>query len=109
MLLEVKDKHFLENLVIESKYKPVLLYFWSSNSRVSQVALYKIADIGKDLEDSAIIGLVNADKHKEIASMYDVKNIPTLLALKQGKPIDRFCGVGINNEDRLISFIESSQ
>jgi thioredoxin 1 len=49
------------------------------------------------------VGKVNIEQYKSLAQKFQVRNIPTLILLKNGMEVNRF--VGIKNKDFLIQQI----
>lgn len=70
----------------------VLIDFWApwcSPCKIIAPILNEIADT----ETGFIVGKVNVDHNQPIAQKYKIRNIPTLLILKNGKEAGRIVGV----------------
>ena len=50
---------------------------------------------------------VDTDENMELAVQYGIQSIPTLLLLKNGRPVDR--SLGFMPKPKLVSFIESGK
>ena len=65
-----------------------------------------IEELSNEVNDVKIIK-VNIDEHSEIAQMYGVMSIPTLILFKDGKEINT--NVGFIPKDEIIEFINTNQ
>ena len=62
-----------------------------------------IAEVANEFKGKAVIGKLDVDKHKSIASKYYISTIPTLIIFKDGKVAERL--VGLHTKEKLISTI----
>jgi thioredoxin 1 len=51
-----------------------------------------VEEISKDYDGKAIIGKVNVDENPAISMKYGIRNIPTILFLKNGEVVDKSVG-----------------
>jgi len=81
----------------------VLLDFYADWCGPCQTLLPTIHKLTEELKDDVIIKKVNVDEHQELAAKFNIRNIPTLLLFKDGKPVDRHTGVitEINLRDKI--------
>jgi thioredoxin 1 len=90
MALEVNRANYDE--VINSN-KPVVLDFWATWCGPCRAIAPYIDEIAREYEGKAIVAKVNIDDdNEELAIMYGVKNIPTVLFIKNGELIDKQIG-----------------
>ena len=74
--------------------KPVLLDFyadWCGPCKMSAPILDKLAD---ELKEKVTILKINVDDNQELSQKYQVMSIPTVVAFKGGKEVDRKIGFG---------------
>ena len=56
-------------------------------------------------EGAVDLAIVDIDDLAELAMEHNVNAVPTVVAIKEGKVVDRF--VGLLEEDKLSAFIEN--
>lgn len=95
-------KQNFENEVINSD-KPVILDFWAGWCGPCQMLTPTIDEIAKESGDQIKVGKVNIDEENELARQFNVMSIPTILAIKDGKVIDK--KVGVQAKDAIVSMV----
>lgn len=90
MSLEFTTENF-EELVINSD-KPVLVDFTAAWCGPCKMVGPIVDEIGKELEGQLVAGKLDVDSNQPIAQKYGVKNIPTLLIIKNGEVVDKIVG-----------------
>jgi len=71
----------------------VLLDFYAEWCGPCQTLLPTIHKLTDELKDDVIIKKVNVDDFQELAAEFSIRNIPTLIFFKEGKPVDRHTGL----------------
>jgi len=64
-----------------------------------------VEEISNDYDGKAVIGKVNVDENPGISAKYGIRNIPTILFLKNGEVVDKSVGAVPKNvlTDKLES------
>ena len=52
-----------------------------------------------------LVGKINVDEEQQLAQMFDVENIPTLIVMKNGKVVHR--AVGSRPKAQILAMLES--
>jgi thioredoxin 1 len=81
----------------------ILVDFWASWCSPCKVQDPILEEVAKELNGKALIGKVNVDDNRTIASKYGITSIPTMILFKNGKKIHQF--VGVQPKEKLLSAI----
>ncbi len=105
MALEFTEANF-DELALQSD-KPVLVDFWAEWCGPCRMVGPIVEEISNEYDGKAIIGKVNVDENPGISSKYGIRNIPTILFLKNGEVVDKSVGAVPKNilTDKLDSHI----
>ena len=90
MALELTDANFEETVL--NTDKPVLVDFWAVWCGPCRMVGPVVEEIANDYEGKAIVGKVDVDNNPEVAQKYGIRNIPTILFLKNGEVVDKQVG-----------------
>ena len=89
MALNIKDDNF-EAIVAEGK--PVVLDFWATwCGPCKQIAPY-IEELAEEYKDTVNIGKCEVDDNADLPAQFGVRNIPTVLFIKNGEVVDKQVG-----------------
>ena len=90
MAIELTDANF-EDLAVKSD-KPVVVDFWAEWCGPCRMVAPVVEELSKDYEGKAVVGKVDVDANNEISAKYGIRNIPTILFLKNGEVVDKQVG-----------------
>jgi thioredoxin 1 len=95
-----------ENLTdfLKNEYVLIDIYaIWCGPCRMISPIVDEISNI---FQGRISVGKLNADENKDTLVEYGVRNIPTILLLKNGEVIDK--NVGMTSTEKLTEFIEKN-
>ncbi|MBQ9175856.1 MAG: thioredoxin [Bacteroidaceae bacterium] len=87
--MEITSKNY-EELVASGK--PVVLDFWATWCGPCKKVAPLVEELAAEYEGKAVIGKVNVEDEDELASQFGIRNIPTIIYLKDGKIVDKQVG-----------------
>ncbi|MEA1875098.1 MAG: thioredoxin [Bacteroidota bacterium] len=90
MVQEITSSNF-EELVLKSD-KPVLIDLWAEWCGPCRMLTPIVKEMAEEYEGKAIIGKLDVDSSPDIAAKYGVRNIPTVLYIKDGELVDKQVG-----------------
>ena len=100
MALAITDSSFNQLL---AQGKPMVVDFWATWCGPCRKVGPYIEELAEQYGDQAIIGKVDVDENDELAMRFGVRNIPTILFIKNGQVVDKQIGAAAKNvlEDKL--------
>jgi thioredoxin 1 len=90
MALEITDDNFTSILAGET---PVVIDFWATWCGPCTMIAHSLEELAKEYEGKAIIGKCDVDANNELTTRYGIRNIPTVLFIKNGEIKDKQVGV----------------
>ncbi len=104
MALEITDANYQEVLASD---KLVVVDFWAEWCGPCRMVGPIVEDLAKEYADKAIIGKVDVDNNDEITSKYGIRNIPTILFIKNGEIVDKQVGAAQKSvlEEKINKFL----
>jgi thioredoxin 1 len=90
MALEINEGNF-DELVAKSD-KVVMIDFWAEWCGPCRMVGPIVAELAEQYEGKAVIGKLNVDDNPVITGKFGIRNIPTILFLKNGEVVDKQVG-----------------
>ena len=83
---------------------PVLLDFWAVWCPPCNMLSPVIQEIADEYEGRAKVGKINVDEEPELAAMFRVENIPTVVVMRDGKMAES--AVGYRPKEQITAMLE---
>ncbi len=101
MALQITDQNFAD---YKADAKPLLIDFWATWCGPCQMVGPVIEELAGEFEGRANIGKCDVDQNNELPASFGIRNIPTILLIKNGEVVNKF--VGVQSKDALKKAIE---
>ena len=92
-----------QNFHQQTKNKVVLIDFWASWCAPCRMMAPVLNDVATELRGNSHVGKVDIQQYQSLANKFKVRNIPTMILLKNGNEVNRF--VGIKSKEFLLKEI----
>ena len=89
-VVTVSDDEFDSSIL--NGEKPSLIDFWAEWCQPCKMLAPTVEELAGEYEGQAVIGKVNVDDNPEISAKYGIRNIPTILFIKNGEVVDKQVG-----------------
>lgn len=88
-MLAITNENYEE---LAAQGKPMVLDFWATWCGPCKKIAPIIEAIANDYEGQAVIGKVDIEESEELTDKFGVRNVPTILFIKDGEVIDKHVG-----------------
>ena len=89
MAIQITDSNFDE---IVAQGKPVVVDFWATWCGPCKKIAPDIEALAEEYEGRVIIGKCDVDDNDDLTSKFGIRNIPTVLFIKNGEVVDKAVG-----------------
>lgn len=102
-IVTIQDDKDFQTRVLHSQ-KPVIVDFFATWCGPCKMLIPRLESLVSGKDGKVVLAKIDIDEHTDIAMDYEVQAVPTVIAMKDGKVIDRF--VGLKDEADLETFVQ---
>lgn len=104
VVIEVTDADFVDKVVEESKRRPVVVDLWASWCGPCRTLGPILERAAERREGRFLLAKLDVDANPYTAGQFGVQSIPTVIAFRDGRPVDGF--IGAIPEPMVSEFVE---
>jgi putative thioredoxin len=101
-IIDITVENFQQVIINESQNKIVMVEFWAEGYEPSQQLAPVLQTLAASHSDAMIHARVDCQQQQEIAGQFGVQNLPTVILVKDGQPIDGFAGPQTEEQIRQL-------
>ena len=99
MILEVNERSFASQVI--DAPTPVLVEFGASWCGPCIAMLPILTDVSDALDGRVAVAKVDVDESPSLAARYGIRNMPTMMLFRSGRPVDIVVGSGRSRTEML--------
>jgi putative thioredoxin len=103
-IVEITRENAQRYLIEESFQRPVLVDFWAEWCAPCKVLMPILEKLAREAAGAFLLAKVDCDRLQPIAAQLGVQSLPTVMLLKDGRPLDGF--VGAQPESAVRALLE---
>jgi putative thioredoxin len=103
-IVNVSMANAKEMLIDESFKRPVVIDFWAEWCAPCKTLMPMLEKLANEYAGQFLLAKVDCDAEQQIAQQFGVRNLPTVMIMKDGQPVDGF--VGAQTETAIRSKLE---
>lgn len=101
-IVHMTPDNFQQIIMEESENRLVMIDFWADWCEPCKSLMPVLERIAADYPDELLLAKVNCDEQQAISMQFGVRNLPTVILVKDGQPVDGFAGAQPEGEIRKI-------
>ena len=91
-MAKIIDSAAYDELVASGK--PFVIDFWAEWCGPCKMVGPIVDEISTEYKDKVVVGKLDVDNNDDTTSKYGIRNIPTVLFIKDGEVVDKVVGAG---------------
>jgi putative thioredoxin len=103
-VMDVTDADFVDKVIEESKRRPVVVDLWASWCGPCRTLSPILERVAEQRGGQVLLAKIDVDANPYTAGQFGVQSIPTVIAFRDGKPVDGF--IGAIPEPMVQEFVE---
>lgn len=103
-IVNVSMANAKQMLIDESFQRPVVIDFWAEWCAPCKTLMPMLEKLANEYAGQFLLAKVDCDQEQQIAQQFGVRNLPTVMIVKDGQPVDGF--VGAQTETAIRAMLE---
>ena len=103
-IINITPENFQQVILQDSQTQAVMVEFWAEGYEPSQQLAPVIENVAANFSGNVIHARVDCQQQQEIAGQFGVQNLPTVILIKEGQPVEGFAGM--QTEEQIIATFE---
>jgi putative thioredoxin len=103
-VIDVGVENFQREVVDRSRQVPVLIDFWATWCGPCKTLGPILEKVARELGGKLVLAKIDVDKNPEIADLFQIQSVPTVMLLVDARPVDGF--MGAQPEPQVRKFLE---
>lgn len=103
-IIDVTMANAKQILIDESFVRPVVIDFWADWCGPCKTLTPLLERLAVEYAGQFLLAKVNCDSEQRVATQFNVRNLPTIMVMKDGQPVDGF--VGAQTEPSVRQLLE---
>lgn len=91
-IADINDQNAQQLLIDESSKRPVVVDFWAEWCEPCKTLMPMLEKLAHEYAGAFLLARVNADEQQNLASQLGVRDLPTVMIIVNGQPVDGFTG-----------------
>ena len=92
-IAQVTAATFVAEVLEASRQQPVLVDFWADWCQPCRQLSPLLASLATELAGKLKVVKINTDQERELAAKFGIRNLPTVVLIKNGQIVDQFSGL----------------
>ena len=91
-VIDVTEAEFQTKVIEASKTSPVVVDFWATWCEPCKTLSPILERVANEPESGFTLAKIDVDQNQRVSQAFGIQSIPTVIAFKDGRPVDMFTG-----------------
>ena len=101
-MIDITTENFESDVIVASQTTPVLVDFWAPWCGPCKQLMPVLEKLETEYAGRFTLAKINVDDEQQIAGMFGVRSVPTVVLMVNGQPVDGFAGAQPEGQIRAL-------